>query len=95
MPITDQILDQLLADCKSPEDLMGEQGLLRQLTKKLAERALEAEMDIILVIPKTRLQVKIPVIPAMGKRLKPFALFMVNLSWRSPVTGTVHLNHNW
>lgn len=36
MPITDQILDQLLADCKSPEDLMGEQGLLRQLTKKLA-----------------------------------------------------------
>ena len=45
MPITDQILDQLLADCKSPEDLMGEQGLLRQLTKKLAERALEAEME--------------------------------------------------
>jgi len=45
MPITDQLLDQLLADCKSPEDLMGEQGLLRQLTKKLAERALEAEME--------------------------------------------------
>lgn len=45
MSITDQLLDQLLADCKSPEDLMGEQGLLRQLTKKLAERALEAEME--------------------------------------------------
>ncbi len=95
MPITDQILDQLLADCKSPEDLMGEQGLLRQLTKKLAERALEAEMEHHLGYPKTRLQVKIPVIPAMGKRLKPFALFMVNLSWKSPETGIVPLNRNW
>ena len=52
MPITDQILDLLLADCKSPEDLMGEQGLLRQLTKKLAERALEAEMEHHLGYPK-------------------------------------------
>ncbi len=30
MPITDQILDQLLANCKSTEDLMVEQGLLSQ-----------------------------------------------------------------
>jgi transposase-like protein len=45
MPIADQLGDQLFADCKSPEDLMGEQGLLRHLTKKLAERALEAEME--------------------------------------------------
>ncbi len=52
MPITDQILDQLLADCKSPEDLMGEQGLFRQLTKKLAERALEAGMEHHLGYPK-------------------------------------------
>ena len=52
MPITDQILDQLLADCKSPEDLMGEHGLLRQLTKKLAERALDAELEHHLGYPK-------------------------------------------
>lgn len=45
MPVSDQLIDQLLADYKSPEDLLGEQGLLKQLTKKLAERALEAEMD--------------------------------------------------
>ncbi|WP_161632467.1 hypothetical protein [Tolumonas lignilytica] len=36
MLISDQILDQLPADCKSPKDLRSEQGLLRQLTKKLA-----------------------------------------------------------
>lgn len=45
MRVSDQLIDQLLADYKSPEDLLGEQGLLKQLTKKLAERALEAEME--------------------------------------------------
>jgi transposase-like protein len=45
MPESDQLIDQLLADYKSPEDLLGEHGLLKQLTKKLAERALEAEME--------------------------------------------------
>lgn len=52
MPITDQIFDQLLADYKSPEVLMGEHGLLRQLTKKLAKRALDAEMEHHLGYPK-------------------------------------------
>jgi len=33
-----------LADYKKPEDLIGEHGLLKQLTKRLIERALEAEM---------------------------------------------------
>ncbi|MGL4476210.1 MAG: IS256-like element ISSod18 family transposase, partial [Shewanella sp.] len=46
MPVSDQLIDQLLADYESPEDLLGEQGILRQLTKKLAERALEAEMEL-------------------------------------------------
>ncbi len=45
MPVSDQLIDQLLANYKSPEDLFGEQGILKQLTKKLAERALEAEME--------------------------------------------------
>lgn len=46
MPVSDQLIDQLLADYESPQDLLGEQGILRQLTKKLAERALEAEMEL-------------------------------------------------
>lgn len=45
MPISDKLIDQLLADCDSPEDILGEAGLLKQLTKKVAERALEAEME--------------------------------------------------
>lgn len=45
MPISDNIIDQLLEGCNSPEDILGEAGLLKQLTKKVAERALEAEME--------------------------------------------------
>jgi putative transposase len=44
MAIDKDILDRLLADYKNPEDLTGENGVLRQLTKALMERALEAEM---------------------------------------------------
>jgi putative transposase len=44
MAIEKEILDRLLADYKNPEDLTGENGVLRQLTKALMERALEAEM---------------------------------------------------
>jgi putative transposase len=38
------LLDSLLADYRKPEDLIGENGLLKQLTKLLVEKALEAEM---------------------------------------------------
>ncbi len=39
-----ELLDSLLADYRKPEDLIGENGLLKQLTKLLVEKALEAEM---------------------------------------------------
>ena len=45
MPISDKLIDQLLDGCDSPEDILGEAGLLKQLTKKVAERALNAEME--------------------------------------------------
>ena len=38
------LLDKLLAGYQKPEDILGENGLLKQLTKALVERALEAEM---------------------------------------------------
>jgi len=39
-----QLADSLLTNYKKPEDLIGENGLLKQLTKMLVERALEVEM---------------------------------------------------
>lgn len=44
MAITDELLDQLIAGYKKPEDLIGENGLLKELTKRLLERAMQAEM---------------------------------------------------
>jgi hypothetical protein len=31
----DDLLDDLLADCQSPEDILGESGLLKQLSQRL------------------------------------------------------------
>jgi len=39
-----KLADSLLANYTKPEDLIGENGLLKQLTKMLVERALEVEM---------------------------------------------------
>ena len=38
------LLDELLKDCTSPQDILGEHGLLKQLTKRVVERVLEAEL---------------------------------------------------
>jgi putative transposase len=39
------LIDQLLKDYKSPEDVLGENGLLKQLTKAVLERAMQAELS--------------------------------------------------
>jgi putative transposase len=44
MPITPELLDELLKDYKSPEDMFGDDGLLQQLTKAVVERALQGEL---------------------------------------------------
>jgi putative transposase len=44
MAIDLRLIDKLLADYKKPEDIIGENGLLKQLTKALLERAMQAEM---------------------------------------------------
>ena len=41
-PLPVDLIDALLADYKKPEDLIGEEGLLKQLTKALVERALSS-----------------------------------------------------
>ena len=44
MPIRQELLDELLKEYEKPEDLLGERGILQQLTKALVERALEGEI---------------------------------------------------
>ena len=42
--LLDELLDQLLKDYKKPEDILGEQGLLKRLSKAVLERALGSEL---------------------------------------------------
>ena len=43
-PIKTELLDELLSGVKSPDDLLGDGGVFRQLKKALMERALGAEL---------------------------------------------------
>jgi putative transposase len=46
MAITDEVLNELLKDYQKPEDLLGKDGLLKQLQKRLLEKALGAELTV-------------------------------------------------
>jgi transposase-like protein len=42
--IKPDLVDELLKGYEKPEDIIGENGLLKRLTKALLERALNAEL---------------------------------------------------
>ncbi len=44
MSINEDLITELLKDYKSPEDLLGKDGILKQLQKAVIEKVLEAEM---------------------------------------------------
>ncbi len=46
MAITDEVLNELLKDYQKPEDLLGQNGLLKQLQKRLLEKAMGAELTV-------------------------------------------------
>lgn len=42
--IPDELIDARLSNYEKPDDLLGKNGILEQLTKRVVERALQAEM---------------------------------------------------
>jgi putative transposase len=44
MAIKDEILEEILKEYKNPEDLIGKDGILKELTKRLIEKAMESEL---------------------------------------------------
>ncbi|MBV8709878.1 MAG: transposase, partial [Acidobacteriaceae bacterium] len=44
MEVDKEVIDKLLVNYQKPEDIVGANGLLKQLTKALVERAMEAEL---------------------------------------------------
>src|SRR5439155_14007990 len=43
--LPDELIDQLLAGARTPEEITGQGGLLQRLTKRLVERAMAAELS--------------------------------------------------
>ena len=56
MGLDKELIDKQLGDYKGSEDITGENGLLKQLTKALVERALAAELTTHLVYDKHAVQ---------------------------------------
>ena len=52
MTFRPELIDELLKEYKNPEDLMGEGGILKELTKALVERCLNAEIETQLQEPE-------------------------------------------
>lgn len=63
MLISEKLIDQLLDGSDSPDDILGEVGLLKQLTKKVAEQTLNAEMEQHLATLNLRRKARILVNP--------------------------------
>jgi putative transposase len=45
MTIRRELIDELLKEYQTPQDILGEGGLLKDLTKAIVERCLETELD--------------------------------------------------
>src|SRR5205809_23158 len=52
MSIRRELIDELLKEYPNQEDVLAEDGLLKQLTKAVIERCLETELDSHLGYPK-------------------------------------------
>ena len=54
MASVDELFDALIRDCKKPTDLIGENGLLKQLCNKSQERVIPAEITQYIGSPEER-----------------------------------------
>ena len=52
MTIRRELIDELLKKYETPQDILGEGGLLKELTKAVIERCLETELETHLGYPK-------------------------------------------
>jgi putative transposase len=52
MTIRPELLDELLKEYQNPQDLLGDDGIIKQLTKAMIERCLQTEMEEHLGYPK-------------------------------------------
>ncbi|MDR1307432.1 MAG: transposase, partial [Treponema sp.] len=46
MAFSKEVLDEILKDYHGPDDFYGPEGIMKQLTKALVERPMEAELTV-------------------------------------------------
>ena len=71
MTIRRELIDELLKEYQTPQDILAEDGLLKQLTKAVIERCLETELDTHLGYPKHARRAMPPGTGAMDTVRKP------------------------
>ena len=92
--LPNDLIDELLKGYQKPEDLIGENGLLKQLTKKLVERAYKPKWPSILVMTNmTRWWMPLAT-PAMIKAVKPSKVNLANCPSKSRVTVRAVSSHS-
>lgn len=94
MEIKKEILDELIKDYKNPEDLLGENGLLKQLTKALLERAMQAELTHELGFAKDDRQAIKETTAGMALPRKPSNPNTARLNWRFREIGSQSLSQS-
>jgi len=71
---TDKMLDELLKG-KTPEEILGEEGLLKDLTRRLVNRALAGEMTARRALPFAQepngFQLELPRVAPLAHRTPP------------------------
>lgn len=88
MTFRPELIDELLKDYRSPEDLMGESGIVKQLTKALIERCLSAELDHIWLRRKLNLSLNALAIVATVRVRKRLRVSLAKRRSASPGTVT-------
>ena len=68
--INPELIDELLKDYQKPEDITGDNGILKQLTKAIIERALESELTHQLSYEKHSRPAKLSVNARNGTSMK-------------------------
>lgn len=90
MTIKCELLDELLKDYKKPEDMLWENGILKQLTKALLERALQGEMTHTSATPSMPPKVTIPATAATENPRRPSrATMALCLPYRIDLEGPI------
>jgi hypothetical protein len=88
MAINEKLLDEQLANYKTPEDIIGEDGLLKQMTKALLERAMNAELSQHLGFAKHDPAGYNSWNSRNGKAKKTLKATSARSNWRRHATGT-------